>query len=100
MSELVDNEVVPEVVSEIVKDEVPVVEAAPELPELIHEYQPTDEMGRPIGGKQVLKYRTMDELVNKIQEQNVLVIRKLREVTRKNRLGIVEKDTIADEAPR
>ena len=63
--------------------EVPVVE------ERTHIYQPTDEQGRPIGGKQVIKYTTQDELVNKLQEQNVLIfLRKLREETRKNRLGI------------
>lgn len=92
MSELVDNETPVEETLE--------VEVVPELPELIHEYQPTDDVGRPIGGKQVLKYRTTDELISKIQEQNVLLTRKLREVTRKNRLGIVEKDTIAEDVQR
>jgi hypothetical protein len=76
------------------------VEAVEEAPELLHRYQPTDDMGRPIGGEQVLKYRTTDELISKIQEQNVLLTRKLREVTRKNRLGISDKETIPEDAQR
>lgn len=72
----------------------------PEVPELRYEYQPTDEVGRPLGGKQVLKYRTPQELTEKLVEQNVLLTRKLREETRKNRLGIQEDEQIPDEAPR
>jgi len=37
-----------------------------ELPELIHEYQPMDEAGKPVGGKQVFKYRTKEELIEKL----------------------------------
>lgn len=65
-----------------------------------HIYQPTDEVGRPIGGRQVLKYRTHDELIAKIQEQNVLLIRKLREQTRNSRLGVSYQEDIPAEAPR
>lgn len=97
MSELVDTEVRDIVPEEEIERSGQVEE---ELPELIHEYQPTDEMGRPIGGKQVLKYRTTEELISKIQEQNILLTRKLREVTRKNRLGITDKESIPDEAQR
>lgn len=96
MSELIDMEE-PVLDPELVE---PVAEVEPEPPELLHRYQPTDEMGRPIGGEQVLKYRTQDELIAKIQEQNVLLTRKLREVTRKNRLGITDKESIPDEAQR
>lgn len=83
--------------------EVPVTEtpAAPaELPELRYEYQPVDPQGRPVGGKQVIKYRTAQELGDKLAEQNKLLILKLREETKKNRLGIVEQETLPDEAPR
>jgi hypothetical protein len=66
-----------------------VVPPAPvELPELRYEYQPTDEQGRNLGGKQVIKYKTPDELANKLRDQNVNLVRKLREVTRKQKLGL------------
>jgi hypothetical protein len=76
---------------------VPPPEPAPvaEAPELVYEYQPMDEHNRPLGGKQVIKYRTPDELARKLTEQNVLLVRKLRQVTRENRLGINK-----DEAPK
>jgi hypothetical protein len=87
----------------IVQDtEVPEVIEAPivvELPELRYEYQPTDEHSRPIGGKQVLIYKTPDELAEKLRDQNVQLLRKLRQVTRNNRLGIDESQ-IPEEAER
>ncbi len=63
-------------------------------------YQPTDSENRPIGGKQVIKYFTQEELVEKLQEQNVLLIRKLREQTKKVRLGIDEREEISEDAQR
>jgi hypothetical protein len=63
-------------------------------------YQPTDEDGRPIGGKQVLEYTTHEELADKLREQNVLLIRKLRQETRKVRLGIVDDEEISADTPR
>jgi hypothetical protein len=80
--------------------EQPVTPAPVEVPELSYEYQPTDEVGRPLGGRQVLKYRTPDELTVKLVEQNTLLIRKLREEKKKNRLGITEAEDIPAEAPR
>lgn len=68
--------------------------------ELRYEYQPTDELGRPLGAKQVIKYANHEELATKLTEQNTLLIRKLREETRKNRLGVLDNDTIPDDAPR
>lgn len=79
---------------------VPVEEVPPAPVEQRYEYQPTDEQGRPIGGRQVIKYFTSDELANKLAEQNTLLVRKLREETRKNRLGIMEPEMIAEDAPR
>jgi hypothetical protein len=81
------------------------VEAAPVVepvlePEMTHRYQPTDDLGRPLGGQQVIKYRTQAELLEKFQEQNMLLIRKLRSETRKNRLGIVEDEEISAESQR
>jgi hypothetical protein len=86
----------------VVEPVAPVVEAvepvAPveppalvELPEQRYEYQPTDDIGRPMGGKQVIKYKTQDELATKLVEQNVLLQRKLREVSRKQQLGITDE---------
>jgi hypothetical protein len=89
-----------EVIEQVVPVEVPVVEVIPELPELKYEFQPEDENGGPIGGLHVIKYRTHEELATKLREQNVLLIRKLRSETRKNRMGIVDNETIPEEAPR
>jgi hypothetical protein len=90
------------------EENIPVLEApavvvppAPvELPEQRYEYQPTDEQGRPLGGMQVIKYKTPDELAEKLRDQNIELVRKLRSVTRKQRLGIVEESTIPDDAER
>jgi len=62
------------------------IEAPPE-PELRYEYQPTDAEGRSIGGKQVILYRTPDELAEKLRDQNISLVRKLRQVTKEARLG-------------
>lgn len=90
--------------AEIETTEVPVEAtpevSTPELPELRHEYQPMDDLGRPMGGKQVLKYRTQDELVSKMQEQNILLMRKLRSETRKNRLRAYDEETFEDGTQR
>lgn len=89
----------PEVVEETqVLPDAPEPQPVVEIPEQRYEYQPTDASGRPIGGKQVIKYRTQEELVNQLQEQNVLILRKLREETRKNRLGITDDEPAATEA--
>src|SRR4051812_11783532 len=59
-------------------------------------YQPTDDSGRPIGGKQVIKYTTNDELVKELEKRNILLIRKLRQETKKNRLGISEDEDLGE----
>jgi hypothetical protein len=53
-------------VAPVVAPVAPVVETPAELPELMHRYQPTDEAGRPVGGEQVFKYRTPEELIEKL----------------------------------
>lgn len=73
---------------------VPVAEPVVVIPELTYSYQPTDEQGRAIGGKQVIKYTTPDELTAKLTEQTTLLIRKLRSETKKNRLGIQDDTTV------
>lgn len=82
------------------EQEVPIEVTAEIEPEKIYMYQPVDTEGRNMGGAQVLKYRTHEELVGKLQEQNTLLIRKLRAETRKNRLGILDNDVIPEDAPR
>jgi hypothetical protein len=62
----------------------PAPEPAPELPELRYEYQPKDTLGRPLGGKQVIKYHTPDELADKLRDQNIELVRKLREISSKH----------------
>lgn len=81
-----------------VADVVPVAVVLP-AEEMTYEYQPLDEHNRPMGGKQVIKYRTGDELASKLSEQNTLLIRKLRQVTRENRLG-TSTENIPSEAAR
>ena len=76
----------------------PVAPVAPMDAELTYEYQPMDEHNRPMGGKQVIKYRTPDELTTKLVEQNTSILRQLRKVSREARLGIAE--TIPTEAQR
>jgi hypothetical protein len=81
--------------------EIPVVEIPTVVvEEKVYRYQPVDENNRPIGGEQVVKYTTQDELIGRLQEQNVLLIRKLREQTKKVRLGIVEKEEVPEGAQR
>lgn len=53
-----------------------------------HRFQPVDEFGRKLGGEQVIRYTSPEELAQKLTDQNVLLVRKLREVTRKQTLGI------------
>lgn len=55
--------------------------------ELTFEYQPLDEFNRPMGGKQVLKYRTQEELNQKLVDQNTSILRQLRKVSREARLN-------------
>lgn len=74
--------------------------AVASLQEKLFEYQPTDDDGRPLGGRQVIKYTDPAELPFKLAEQNTLLLRKLRQETRKNRLGISEQDAISEDAPR
>jgi len=77
------------------------VVVAPPVPvQKRYEYQPVDEHSRALGGKQVILYTTQDELVEKLKDQSVELIRKLRSVSRDNRLGRTQKDEIAPEVER
>ena len=61
------------------------------LPELRYEYQPTDDSGKPIGGKQVVIYRTPDELADKLANNSVLLLRQLRKERREKAIGVPER---------
>lgn len=89
-----------ESLSTVVETPVVIENVTPVAEEKRYEYQPTDEDGRPIGGRQVLKYRTQDELIEKLREQSVHQIRKMREQERKLRLGISDTESIDESAPR
>ena len=81
---------------------VPVVPVAdvviPEQPEQRYSFQPVDENGKPMGGMQVIKYRTQEELTTKLVEQNQSILRELRKRTREQALGIEE--AVPDTAER
>jgi hypothetical protein len=70
-------------------DETQVVEApAVEKPvEKIYEYQATDEQGRPLGGKQVIKYKTEQELIDKLAQNHTEAIRLNRKLKQDHVLG-------------
>ena len=76
------------------------VEAPVELPELRYEYQPLDEQGRKLGGVQVVKYRTQDELIEGLKNNNILLQRRVRELNRKVKTGQFDVEEIPAEAPR
>lgn len=78
-----------------VSTETPVVQPV-EVPELVYEYQPVDEHNRPLGGKQVIKYKTQDELIDKITKQNIELVRLNRNLNKRVRLGNFEEDQIPD----
>jgi len=92
------EQAVPVAVEPVVEPVEPVI--PPVLVQKRYEYQPVDEHQRPLGGRQVILYNTQDELVEKLQAQNVELIRKLRSVSRDNRLGRTQKDEIAPEIER
>lgn len=71
-----------------------------ELPEQRFEYQPQDEYGRPLGGKQVIVYKTPEELAQKMAKNHEMAIRQVRKLTREQRLGIAPQENIPDDAER
>src|ERR1035441_9160628 len=83
----------------IVPEPVVPVEPIVEL-EKEYRFQPKDEQGRKLGGEQVIKYKTNEELADKLAEQNTFLVRKLREQTRKNRLGISDTENIPEGATK
>jgi hypothetical protein len=83
----------------IVAHSEPVVAPTPVPPvEKRHSYQPTDEQGRALGGPQVIVYTTEQELVEKMTKNSIELIRKLRSITRDNRLGKFTKEELPSDA--
>jgi hypothetical protein len=81
----------------------PAAQPAPvaELPEKIHEYQPVDRNGRPVGGKQVFKYRTQDELIEKLTKAHSASSARIRELSRSRKLDeITDAGVTATKVPR
>lgn len=92
-----------QIIEPTVQDPVvqPVVVARPAEPEeKVYKYQPRDEQGRPLGGEQVLKYKTPEELAEKLTAQNVELVKLNRRLTRDLRLGNVPQDTIPQNIER
>ena len=92
------------IVAPIVEEVAPItpeVAPTPVAPvESRYEYQPTDEQGRPLGGKQVIKYTTQEDFATKFAEQNTLLIRQLRKVNKEHRLGIAPEGEVPDAAQK
>lgn len=98
-----ENEViVPEVSTTVVETvaDVPAAGVVEEQPEFTHTYQPTDASGRQLGGVQVIKYRTQQELIEKLTNNNVELVRLNRDLNKKVRLGDVTQDIIPAEATK
>jgi hypothetical protein len=60
------------------------------------EYQPKDERGHPLGGKQVVIYTDEADLQQKFAAKEEQLVRRLRELTRREKLGITDNELPAD----
>ena len=65
-----------------------VVQVAPTVTEQRYEWQPTDANGKPLGGKQVITYKSQEELIQKFTEQNNLILRQMRKLSNDVKLGL------------
>jgi hypothetical protein len=79
--------------------------------EQIYEYQATDEQGRPLGGKQVIKYKTQQELIDKLAQNHTEAMRLNRKLKQDQVLGnnqpelelddtTLERDELVEFKPR
>ena len=86
----------------------PVVEPVVEQPAVVpaepveqtYTYQPKDEEGRNLGSPQVIKYKTSEELADKLSAQNSELVRLNRKLNKDIRLGNILHDEIPADAPR
>jgi hypothetical protein len=97
-----ESEVQPIDVAQPPTEEVPVAPVVTEVEEKVHQYQPTDEAGTPIGGVQRIKYKTTEELIEKLTKNHSESIKGMRNLVKNARLGITEevKEEIPETAPR
>lgn len=90
------------VITEIIEGTsiIPETPVIVEVPEQIYEWQPKDDHDRPMGGKQVIKYRTNEELLSGFEKQNTELQKALRKERKNNRLGINDQAPIPESAVR
>lgn len=79
---------------------VPLAPVSNELPEQSFSWQPKDEHGRPMGGLQVIKYKTQEEKDEKFVKANNSLLIELRKRVREQRLGLTPEENIPTEAQR
>lgn len=95
-----------EVITPSASEQEPVVEIAapvvvpPVVEDKTYSYQPKDENGFSLGAPQVIKYKSDQELADKLRDQNENLIRLNRKLTKDIRLGNIVKEEIPDDAPR
>lgn len=78
----------------------PIIEpVTEEIKKARYEWQPTDEEGRPLGGKQVVEYTegNLQEAVDAVAQNNVQLQRELRKVKRDQTLGVAPAADILPE---
>src|SRR5262249_49170801 len=66
--------------------------------EIVYEYQAVDDLGRPLGAKQIFRGATVQEVLDKVATANKNLIKLNRELNTKIRLGIFEKDELPEDA--
>ena len=77
-----------------------IVENIIETKEFVYEYQPKDKFDRPVGGKQIFKGATIQEVLDKVAEANKNLVQLNRDLTRKIRLGEFEKDNLPNDVAK
>ena len=97
--EQVVEPVVAEPVAPVVETPVEAVTPMPEPePEFVYEYQPKDEFNRPLGSPQVFKGKNAQEVLEKVAKAHQESIKMARELNRKLRLGIIDKEDLPEDA--
>jgi hypothetical protein len=70
-----------------------------ELPILEHSYQPLSRDGKPVGGLQKFKYRTQQELINKLTAAHMASSARIRELSRDRKLDELASGGRATKVP-
>jgi hypothetical protein len=71
-----------------------------ETKEFVYEYQPKDKFDRPIGGLQIFKGATVQEVLDKVADANKNLVQLNRDLTRRVRLGEFEKDELPNDVAK